>query len=168
MTFQFLETFKGLMPLETKLLDPSCHTVQDTVLRASVMHALNNQIQKSSVQEEEAEEVLCRELARCGCRKHNKQPLQDSPLTSIKTWVEYWGKCASFCQRSLVLRREICSFKKSSLNARHRMVAKLPLPNDAAAKCSSRLGRESVQSCTLSQRKGPRRWWRQVHCEFRP
>lgn len=47
--------------------------------------------------------------AKCGCWNHNKQPLQDSPLTfkektkkKIKTQVEYSGKCAPFRQLSLV------------------------------------------------------------------
>lgn len=39
-------------------------------------------------------------------------------------------------------------------NATHRTAAKSALPNAAAAKRSSRLGRESVQSCTLLQRGG--------------
>lgn len=76
----------------------------------------------------------------------------DSPLTLIKTQVEYLGKCAWFCQLSLVRGREICSSQKSSQT--HRTAAKLPLPNAAAAKRCSRLGRESVQSCTLSQKEG--------------
>lgn len=39
-------------------------------------------------------------------------------------------------------------------NATHGTVAKSALPNAAAAKRSRRLGRESVQSCTLLQRRG--------------